>query len=97
MKSVPLPFFIIIGLFEIAYSFFLLVVRPFESSFTNFRLVVISLALIATDVVMCIYLYQSMQGSYNLMYEKLVIFLVLSVLGMGVLFAFLEHLQAWRR
>ncbi len=46
---------------------------------------------------MCIYLYQSMQGSYNLMYEKLVIFLVLSVLGMGVLFAFLQHLQAWRR
>lgn len=97
MQSVPFHYMIVLAALQVIFLCFLLVVSPFQSSFTNFRLILMSLTATASHVIMCIYLYQSIAGNYSLFFEKLVVYLVLGTLASAVLFVCLEHFMAWRR
>lgn len=66
MQTAPFAYFILISLFELLFLIFLLVVRPFESTFTNFRLVAISTGILGGNVVMCFYLYFSQLDDYRM-------------------------------
>lgn len=69
MQSAPFGFLITSAVVELAFLVFLMEVRPFESCFTNFRLMTTSLVLIAISVVFCVYLKLSMESNYVMIYE----------------------------
>jgi hypothetical protein len=94
--NAPLAYFVAIGLIELVFLVFLLAVRPFLSTYTNFRLVAVSIALLAGEIVMAMYLYYSGKNEYKYFYEQLTVYILLGVLSLAVLFAFLQHILAWK-
>jgi len=97
LKSNPFIFFIIVSLIEIIFSIFIIRIRPFQSNFTNLRLITISLLFLGTNIICCLYLYFSKQLTYIIFYEELIIYLIVGIAGMSLLFLILEHLLAWRK
>jgi hypothetical protein len=73
----------------------MLAVKPFSSSFTNFRIIVVSLLIIATNATIEIYIYNSQNSNYLISYERLTVYLILATLGAATLFIILEHIKAW--
>jgi hypothetical protein len=67
----------------------MLFVRPFVSKFTNFRIILVSLALIAANVAMEIYIYNSQNNNYLTFYEQLTIYLILATLAAATIFIIL--------
>lgn len=96
MRSIPLPLFIVLGLLEITYLMFVIVVRPFRSTFTNVRLVIISLLLLAMDTIMCVYLSYKAMSVYLYVCELSLTILLLVVLVLAIVFCIVEHIYAWR-
>ena len=63
----------------------MIIVRPFASKFTNFRIIMVSLVLIAANVSMEIYIYNSQNNNYLTFYEELTIYLLLGSLASALL------------
>ena len=97
LQAVPLICLGALVVIELVFFVFLIETRPFESTFTQFRLIVISLSFMATNVVLCIYLQLGTNDNYNILYEELTIYMMVGLLGLSTLFMFIEHLLAWRR
>lgn len=71
-------------------------VRPFLSTFTNFRLIAVALGLIIGEVIMSMYLYHSSNNDYRFFLEELIVYVMLGILGLSVVFAILQHILAWK-
>lgn len=97
VQSKPFYFFIISAILEIVFIFFMLIVRPFVSTFTNFRIILISLIMIAADVSIQIYIYNSLNNEYFTFYERLTVYLILGALASATLFIIIQHLKAWSK
>lgn len=65
LQSEPFYLFLTLSGFEITFIIFVIAVRPFESRFTNIRLIIISLLIIACNSVISVYVHQSEEGVYN--------------------------------
>lgn len=61
-------FFILSSFLEILFIIFMLAVRPFTSKFTTFRIIFISLGLIAANTTIGIYIRNSQDNNYQMFY-----------------------------
>lgn len=89
VQSKPFYFFIVSAALQVVFLLFMLFVRPFVSKFTNFRIILVSLALIAANVAMEIYIYNSQNNNYLTFYEQLTIYLILATLAAATIFIIL--------
>lgn len=97
IQSQPYYFFIASTFMELIFVLFMVIVRPFTSRFSNFRIIIVSLVLIAANISMLIYIYNSQANSYQISYERLTVYLVLAVIGSASLFIILQHIMAWSK
>ena len=97
LQDKPFHFFILSSFLELVLIFFTLIVKPFTSKFTNFRIIVLSLGLIAANTSIGIYIHISQSNDYQIFYEELTAYIILGVLASATLFIILEHLLAWSR
>lgn len=68
LQDNPFYFFIISSVLELILIFFMLAVKPFTSKFTNFRIIITSLGLIAANTSIGVYIYNSKNGNYQMFY-----------------------------
>jgi hypothetical protein len=76
---------------------FVLEVGPFQSTFTNARLIIVAGMFIGINVVCSIYVKMSMDNAYVFVYEEVMVYMIVALVGLAVLFAVLEHILAWKR
>lgn len=85
----PFVYFIFSSLLELLFLAFLIEFRPFDSIFTNIRLMVVSLLFLAINIVCTIYLKFSLDNNYLFIYEIIAVYLVLALTVLAVVFAVL--------
>ena len=76
---------------------FVLEVGPFKSTFTNARLIIVAGMFIRINVVCSIYVKMSMDNAYVFVYEEVMVYMIVALVGLAVLFAVLEHILGWKR
>ena len=70
--------------------------RPFLSSFTNFRLIVTSLLLFVAELTFTIYLYYSTKDQYKLVFEEATAYTLLVMMGFVMVMYIVQHIMAWK-
>lgn len=68
LQDKPFHFFIISSFLELIFIIFMLAVKPFASKFTNFRIIFLSLGLIAANTSIGIYIRNSQDNNYQMFY-----------------------------
>lgn len=86
LQDKPFYFFIISSFLELIFIVFVVAVKPFISKFTNFRIIFLSLGLIAANTSIGIYIRNSQENNYQMFYEELTAYILLGVLGAATLF-----------
>jgi hypothetical protein len=97
LQATPFAYLVVASCLELSFLLFVLIVHPFESTFTNLRIALLSLCFVGTSVVFCVYLKMADNNHYDILYEEIIIYLVLTLLALAFIFALAEHLLAWRR
>ena len=96
MQDAALAYFIICILLEVLWLIYLIVVRPFISHFTNFRIIICSLILLVAEVCFTIYLYNASNGDYQVKYEEITTYILVVLVGTAFVLYTLQHIWVWK-
>jgi len=89
-------FIVVEGCLEIIYCGYILLQRPFESKFTNFRIFIMTLLFMGMEGVIGYYLYFSRKNLYLKNGEVALIYIIGITFLLGIIFCCLEHIMSWK-
>ena len=74
---------------------FLVKVRPFQSTFTNIRLILIELLLLITNGIYAVYQYFANLHIYVSTLQMCILVGIICILTFSIIFSLIEHYKAW--
>jgi hypothetical protein len=95
LETYPFVLLAVCSVLSGLFLVYLLIVRPFQSVFTNFRIIALEFMLTVLNGIYCIYQYFASKNEYVGWLEKCVAVGVAVVLGAALLFGLVEHYRAW--
>lgn len=86
LQSVTLALFIVVLVFDLAYFFYLLIVRPFVFMFSNIRLLILQIFFIIMNSIMVYYSYYSKDKTgYNLNIESALLSIIATTVIISII------------
>lgn len=95
LESQPFPMMAFNTIISIIFFLYLLLVRPFQSAFTNFRLVFLELLVCLVNAAFCVYQYFAAKSEYITWLEHTVLIGIIVIMSVAILFALVEHYRSW--
>lgn len=74
----------------------MIVVRPFTSGFSNFRIIFMEILFLALNALMIYYCWKAQSSQYAQDFEFVGVILIVVILCFAVFAIFMEHLLSWK-